>query len=148
LADLSHDQAISFLLDYENIPDPTINPDWAHPNPDEVKQLREAVKAAATPEEKRQIQQDARRVEQTRLQELRGWWLQRMARGPRPLQEKLVLFWHGHFATSGKTSCSAGWQPATGNSCSMRPARIPRCWSGWIRRKAKRNIRMKILPER
>ncbi len=100
LADLSHDQAISFLLDYENIPDPTINPDWAHPNPDEVKQLREAVKAAATPEEKRQIQQDARRVEQTRLQELRGWWLQRMARGPRPLQEKLVLFWHGHFATS------------------------------------------------
>src|SRR5208282_5248431 len=32
--------------------------------------------------------------------ELRGWWLQRMARGPRPLQEKMVLFWHGHFATS------------------------------------------------
>ena len=23
-----------------------------------------------------------------------------MARGPRPLQEKLTLFWHGHFATS------------------------------------------------
>ena len=32
--------------------------------------------------------------------ELRGWWLQRMARGPRPFQEKMVLFWHGHFATS------------------------------------------------
>src|ERR1043166_6671195 len=23
-----------------------------------------------------------------------------MAKGPRPLQEKMVLFWHGHFATS------------------------------------------------
>ena len=100
LADLSHDKAISYLLDYETIPDPTVNPDWAHPNPDEVKQLREALKAAATPEEKRQIQQQARKLEQMRLQELRGWWLQRMARGPRPLQEKLVLFWHGHFATS------------------------------------------------
>jgi uncharacterized protein (DUF1800 family) len=32
--------------------------------------------------------------------ELRGWWLARMAKGPRPLQEKLTLFWHGHFATS------------------------------------------------
>ena len=26
--------------------------------------------------------------------------MQRMARGPRPFQEKMVLFWHGHFATS------------------------------------------------
>jgi uncharacterized protein (DUF1800 family) len=35
-----------------------------------------------------------------RMMELRSWWLQRMAKGPRPLQEKMVLFWHGHFATS------------------------------------------------
>src|SRR5690242_14079129 len=34
------------------------------------------------------------------MMELRGWWLERMARGPRPFQEKMVLFWHGHFATS------------------------------------------------
>ena len=32
--------------------------------------------------------------------ELRGWWLERMAKGPRSFQEKMVLFWHGHFATS------------------------------------------------
>ena len=32
--------------------------------------------------------------------ELRGWWLQAHGRGPRPFQEKMVLFWHGHFATS------------------------------------------------
>ena len=29
-----------------------------------------------------------------------GWWLKRMAFGPHPLQEKLTLFWHGHFTTS------------------------------------------------
>jgi uncharacterized protein (DUF1800 family) len=102
LADLSQDQAISSLLDYENIPDATLDPDWAHPNPDEVKQLRDSLKNAATPEEKRQIQQAANRLTQTRFLELRGWWLQRMARGPRPFQEKMVLFWHGHFATSSE----------------------------------------------
>jgi uncharacterized protein (DUF1800 family) len=102
LADLTHDGAISSLLDYENIPDPTVNPDWAHPNPDEIKQLRDALKAAATPEEKRKIQQAANRTDQTRFLELRGWWLQRMARGPRPFLEKMTLFWHGHFATSSE----------------------------------------------
>ena len=28
------------------------------------------------------------------------WWADRMARTPRPLEEKMTLFWHGHFATS------------------------------------------------
>src|SRR5205814_1815677 len=28
------------------------------------------------------------------------WWLDRMVRTRRPLLEKMVLFWHDHFATS------------------------------------------------
>ena len=28
------------------------------------------------------------------------WWAERMLRTKRPLEEKLALFWHGHFATS------------------------------------------------
>ena len=28
------------------------------------------------------------------------WWADRMMRTPRPLEEKMTLFWHGHFATS------------------------------------------------
>jgi uncharacterized protein (DUF1800 family) len=102
LADLSQEGAISSLLDYENIYDPTVNPDWAHPNPGELTQLRAALKAAATPEEKRKIQQAANKERQIQFLELRGWWLQRMARGPRPFQERMVLFWHGHFATSAE----------------------------------------------
>ena len=31
---------------------------------------------------------------------LRAWWLRRMIETPHPLQEKMMLFWHGHFATS------------------------------------------------
>jgi hypothetical protein len=30
---------------------------------------------------------------------LKEWWLDRMATSTKPLQEKLTLFWHGHFAT-------------------------------------------------
>ncbi len=33
-------------------------------------------------------------------QQLRAWWLARMLYTPHPLQEKLTLFWHNHFATS------------------------------------------------
>jgi len=31
---------------------------------------------------------------------LNFWWIDRMVRTPRPLEEKMTLFWHGHFATS------------------------------------------------
>jgi uncharacterized protein (DUF1800 family) len=30
------------------------------------------------------------------------WWLDRMVRSTRPLEEKMTLFWHDHFATSGQ----------------------------------------------
>jgi uncharacterized protein (DUF1800 family) len=32
---------------------------------------------------------------------LPGWWLYVMLHTPHPLLEKMTLFWHGHFATSG-----------------------------------------------
>lgn len=34
--------------------------------------------------------------------QLRAWWVVRMLNTPHPLQEKLTLFWHNHFATSNK----------------------------------------------
>lgn len=33
-------------------------------------------------------------------QSLQGWWLYRMLHTPHPLQERMTLFWHDHFATS------------------------------------------------
>ena len=35
-----------------------------------------------------------------RLEELQLWWLNRMLTTKRPLQEKMTLFWHGHFAVA------------------------------------------------
>ena len=54
LAGYGPDKAVSSLLDYENIPDPTPAPVWAVPDPEENQRLRDAAQKA-TPEERRQI---------------------------------------------------------------------------------------------
>jgi uncharacterized protein (DUF1800 family) len=99
LADLGLDGAVSLLLDYEKIPDPTPAPDWAKPNAEQMKKILEVTRSG-TPADKKQLQQELQQTQRRHIMELRGWWLQRMVSGPRPLQEKMVLFWHGHFATS------------------------------------------------
>ncbi len=98
LLGLGHSAAVAWLVDYEIIPDPTADPLWAKPDPE--RQQRFAALRTATEEKRRELQQQEQRLQREHMTELRGWWLQRMARGPRPLQEKLTLFWHGHFATS------------------------------------------------
>ena len=34
------------------------------------------------------------------LNSVRNWWVYRMTHSPRPLEEKMTLFWHNHFATA------------------------------------------------
>src|SRR5437660_5193149 len=36
----------------------------------------------------------------TKLAGIQAWWVMRMLYTPRPLVEKMTLFWHGHFATA------------------------------------------------
>src|SRR4030095_6600645 len=38
----------------------------------------------------------------TRLVDMKRWWIYRMTFTHRPLEEKMTLFWHGHFATSAR----------------------------------------------
>jgi uncharacterized protein (DUF1800 family) len=90
--------AVSHFVDFEKIPDPTPDPEWAKPDPDRAEKFL-AVRRASEEERRRRLR-EVQRADREHGLELRRWWLQRMASGPRPLQEKLVLFWHGHFATS------------------------------------------------
>jgi uncharacterized protein (DUF1800 family) len=103
---------VDYLVDYERTPDATLPPEWAKPDPDRLQRAKQAREFRekmrnATEEERKELEAKARelrRMEQQNYRrnvvDLRGWWLNRMAHGPRPLQEKLTLFWHGHFATS------------------------------------------------
>src|SRR5271154_1072504 len=99
LADLGPDKAVSSLIDYEHIRGLSPDPVWASPDPQRLENLRLAIKSAK-PEDVKLLRDQENRLQAARLLELRGWWLDRMAKGPRPFQEKMVLFWHGHFATS------------------------------------------------
>lgn len=50
--------------------------------------------------ELRALYQEVGRAHGRALVALAAWWMDRMATSPAPLQEKLVLFWHGHFTSA------------------------------------------------
>jgi uncharacterized protein (DUF1800 family) len=45
--------------------------------------------------------------EAQQIQNMRNWWIRRMIESPRPLEEKLTLFWHGHLATQYSTAVNS-----------------------------------------
>src|SRR5690606_5202151 len=74
----------------------------------EIRQLYEG----KTDEQRQEIRQMLNRAQRQAINRTIHWWLNRMAHGPHPLQEKLTLFWHGHFTTSAQDERSAWlmWQ--------------------------------------
>lgn len=100
LAGLSPEEAVNALVDYEQIPFSYPEPDFlAEPfNRGQYKRQMENV----SEEEIRAQVQEKRREERLATAQLKSWWLQRMAQTPRPLEEKMALFWHGHFAVSAQ----------------------------------------------
>jgi uncharacterized protein (DUF1800 family) len=90
--------AVDYLVDYESTEAGVEPPAFARePIPDlpNRREMRDADE-----EERRAMQRKRRRSNQAWINQLRGWWFERMRTSPRPLEEKLTLFWHGHFATS------------------------------------------------
>ncbi|MCK6455321.1 MAG: DUF1800 domain-containing protein [Phycisphaerae bacterium] len=95
LASLGRAAAVESLVNYERIPAlrETFEP-ASHDLPSRA-ELR-----AMSDDERQKLVMDRRRAENAQLERMRGAWVRRMAETPRPLEEKMVLFWHGHF-TSG-----------------------------------------------
>ncbi|HEX3462744.1 MAG TPA: DUF1800 domain-containing protein [Candidatus Elarobacter sp.] len=61
----------------------------------------------ATVNARKAFQMENNRVRRQNLIALQSWWLQRMIATPAPLQEKMALFWHGHFTSSPEKGTSA-----------------------------------------
>jgi uncharacterized protein (DUF1800 family) len=98
LAALTPEKAVESFVDYENIPENVAAPEWAKPDPNWAA-FRQKMRAASE-EERKMLQRQERQTQFRQMFELREWWLARMASAQRPFQEKMTLFWHGHFATS------------------------------------------------
>src|SRR5687767_11167505 len=70
------------------------------------------IQRGMTADERMEYRQKLMQANRQAINATAAWWVQRMAHGPYPLQEKLTLFWHGHFTTSARDERSANllWQ--------------------------------------
>lgn len=117
VVELGPQKAVEWLLDF---PDQGVEQQDSKDGPDMSsieeypKNFREVVRLLASkpPEERKELRQKLIRANVQALQQTGLWWLNRMVGGPHPLQEKLTLFWHGHFTTSARDERSAWlmWQ--------------------------------------
>lgn len=95
LASIGKKAAVNELLHYEKTPFDFPTPNVFRQEPELFESLRGMEK-----EQRENVAKFDRLNNQIQFQNLSDWWLRRMIATPRPLEEKLVLFWHGHF-TSG-----------------------------------------------
>ncbi len=92
-------KAVDHLVEYHRQKPVGIEPDrdiysWERPLAYESKLPKEARDHLARVDGKRNVDQHASMVR---------WWIKRLVDSPRPAEEKLVLFWHDHFATNYRT---------------------------------------------
>jgi len=111
LADWGPEKSVDYLLNYEQAPgeaiaDDAFDADIMRPPSAEERQAQRRAAAARDEETLAQIRvrrQNAEQADREQVRAMQRWWLKRMIESGRPLEEKLTLFWHGHFATSYRT---------------------------------------------
>jgi uncharacterized protein (DUF1800 family) len=117
LANLGLSKAVDSLVDFDRLPEPIVSrrppgPDgqWdssiMRPPTAEEQAVATAARRANDEETLARLQRERgmREVrDREQLKELREWWMTRFLETNRPLEEKLTLFWHGHFATGYRT---------------------------------------------
>jgi len=97
---LGHAGAVERLLNGDGSTASFPDPAWANAFSARHRDGTDPMEMRALDEESRQARRRLyNRRERARLLDLRAWWLYRMRFSTFPLQEKMTLFFHGHFAT-------------------------------------------------
>jgi hypothetical protein len=91
-------KAISSLVDSQ--PESYAPPACADPHGQD--ELRNQLRDAVTPEQKQSVLKLLNERFRYEMSDLTRWWVTRMVNTRAPFLEKMTLFWHGHFATSGQ----------------------------------------------
>ena len=98
LAAMSPEAAVDSLLEY---PESNLaSPGFVLPPLTQAD--RRTVTRGLSEEERRAAYMERQQQERMTMRLLKGWWLEQMVTTPDPLEEKLTLMWHGHFATSAQ----------------------------------------------
>ena len=112
LAKLGLEKSVAYIVNYKALPDPSppasgdydkdiIRP----PTRTEQETIRKARQSGNEEmvDKFRTERQRRQRADRKQIAQMEQWWLRRLIATPRPLEEKLTLFWHGHFATGYRT---------------------------------------------
>lgn len=93
--------AVGSFLDFDGRPDGCPRPPSNLPNRQTYAKMKKELEGL--PEiSAREKRREFRKLEKEAMVDLQAWWIQCMGKSRRPLQEKMALFWHGHFATSAE----------------------------------------------
>ena len=95
------------LLAFDEKTLPAVSPGFTGEKDADLKPERRYPLKGLSFEDRKKKQQEMRREELEHLRQLRAWWLNQMRTTKFPLQEKLTLFWHGHWASSAEKVRSA-----------------------------------------
>ena len=79
---------------------PELDPDGAIIH--NLAERREALRSLPGEAQRDALRAEMRRASRSVVADAAAWWVGRMAAGPHPLHERLVLFWHGHFTTGAR----------------------------------------------
>jgi len=104
-AALTPSAAVDALLAFPQAAAPAPPPSLGAPKPVPRGDRTGADPAAA--DALRAARMENNRIRRENLVALQTWWLERMIATPAPLQEKMTLFWHGHFTSSPEKGTSA-----------------------------------------
>lgn len=111
LASWGPERAVDYLLNVEEVPTTEVSErefeaGIIRPPTSEERMLAATARRASDEDTLARLRlrrQEAEREDRRQVREMQKWWLKRMIESPRPLEEKMTLFWHGHFATSFRT---------------------------------------------
>jgi uncharacterized protein (DUF1800 family) len=102
LAALSPEEAVAWLVEYERQPGGDTPPEFLVDPISRKEMLRQYEAEGLDKEQIRKRIQDMQQEERQATEKLKSWWLDRMYVTQRPLEEKMTLLWHGHFAVSSQ----------------------------------------------
>ena len=111
LVAMGPDGAVDYLLNYDSLPaeaisDTQFDRDIRRPLNDEERSMVQQARKSNDENALAQIQKlrnERDGLDRKQAQEVQKWWLRRMIETGRPFEEKMTLFWHGHFATGYRT---------------------------------------------
>ncbi len=107
LADMGLNKAVDQLVKYESQPNEPVKADLFNheimsPPTDDQRETARKARQSNDEEALAALQRERQRaqgLDRKQIAELQKWWIKRMIETPRPLEEKMTLFYHGHFAT-------------------------------------------------